>query len=651
MTVRIMVGHVLAELAKLPDESVHCVVSSPPYYGLRDYGIPPQVWGGEPGCEHEWVTECVAPQSGGTGAASAKQVTNAGTQGGVQRTIERAFCLRCGAWRCSLGLEPTVALYLDHMVEICREIRRVLRSDGTFWLNLGSSYASQGGHTAQGKNSARKGRSNVAAQNAVKGYDASGDKNPILSRQPSRALACDIDDKEPRCSPNPGSAYSDPGDEYQGGSQSHRDHSADTHLSQRRSSLPTEPTSRDNEHSDCAADLSSIAQLAARLSTNPALPQSAQVAFARAATVWADLIDAPTSLAAALESVRRMVNISGTVPQSGPSVDRTLDKAFSNSACYCGSCGKCFVRLAMSALKFKPKDLMDVPNLVKLALQADGWWCRSTIAWCKKSPMPESVTDRPTSAHEHVFLLTRSPKYFYDADAVKEDSITGDPRRPYTSQGAWDLDGRPTEQRHGGKLRPSVAKGGGFSGKWSETDQPAFRAIIENRNLRNFWLLGPSPFPEAHFATFHPRIPEIAILAGTSERGVCPKCGAQWARMTETKADDRVPYATVGAGEKAKSCRGDGNGFNKVLREDGRGGDLATKRRETLGWRATCGCDAGEPLPATVLDPFLGSGTTALVADRLGRNCIGIELSEGYAAMARRRCEDDAGLFAEVAAE
>ena len=71
----------------------------------------------------------------------------------------------------------------------------------------------------------------------------------------------------------------------------------------------------------------------------------------------------------------------------------------------------------------------------------------------------------------------------------------------------------------------------------------------------------------------------------------------------------------------------------------------------TLGWRPTCSCNASDPIPATVLDPFLGSGTTALVADRLGRNCIGIELRESYAAMARRRCEDDAGLFAEVAAE
>ena len=160
-------------------------------------------------------------------------------------------------------------------------------------------------------------------------------------------------------------------------------------------------------------------------------------------------------------------------------------------------------------------------------------------------------------------------------------------------------------------------------------------------NMRNVWLLGPNPSP-THTSPFSPpRSRDRAILAGTSERGVCPKCGAPWARMVEKKCNPNRP-----GGYNVKHYAGRGDASDLANR--GRVGDPIS---ETLGWRATCGCDASEPIPPTVLDPFLGSGTTALVADRLGRNCIGIELSEAYAAMARRRCEDDAGLFAEVAAE
>jgi len=112
----ITTGHVLSVLATWPDECVQCVVTSPPYWGLRDYGIEPQVWGGEPGCEHDW----------GTAATG-------------------AFCPRCGAWRGSLGLEPTPELYVEHLVSVFREVRRVLRTDGTLWLNLGDSYATGAG--------------------------------------------------------------------------------------------------------------------------------------------------------------------------------------------------------------------------------------------------------------------------------------------------------------------------------------------------------------------------------------------------------------------------------------------------------------------------------------------------------------------------
>ena len=109
-----------------------------------------------------------------------------------------------------------------------------------------------------------------------------------------------------------------------------------------------------------------------------------------------------------------------------------------------------------SSETLKPKDLIGIPWRVAFALQEDGWYLRSDIVWAKPNPMPESVQDRPTRSHEYMFLLSKSKKYCYDADAIKEKSSTGDMRRPYTSEGAWQMDGRPLEQRHGGSCARSV---------------------------------------------------------------------------------------------------------------------------------------------------------------------------------------------------
>ena len=145
----------------------------------------------------------------------------------------------------------------------------------------------------------------------------------------------------------------------------------------------------------------------------------------------------------------------------------------------------------------KPKNLIGIPWRVAFALQADGWHLRSDIIWAKPNPMPESVTDRPTRAHEYVFLLTKQARYYYDADAIKEPSITGDMRRPYGSQGVWDVDGRPEHQRHGGQMR---------------------KARTNGANKRSVWTIATQPFPGAHFATFPCALVEPCILAGSRPR-------------------------------------------------------------------------------------------------------------------------------------
>jgi DNA modification methylase len=189
----------------------------------------------------------------------------------------------------------------------------------------------------------------------------------------------------------------------------------------------------------------------------------------------------------------------------------------------------------------KPKDLIGIPWRVAFALQADGWYLRSDIIWSKPNPMPESVTDRPTKAHEYIFLLSKSQRYFYDAEAIKEESVTNDPRRPYGSEGAWQLDGRPKEQRPNGQPRswknsrfdigktgehqlnrdqPNV-KRGGFNGKTNALPgREAFRQFTEVRNKRSVWTVPTQSYKEAHFATFPPDLIKPCILAGCRVGGI-----------------------------------------------------------------------------------------------------------------------------------
>lgn len=278
-------------------------------------------------------------------------------------------------------------------------------------------------------------------------------------------------------------------------------------------------------------------------------------------------------------------------------------------------------KIADAKVGLKPKDLMMVPARLAIALQDDGWYLRSDIIWHKKAPMPESVTDRPTSAHEHVFLLTKQPRYFYDADAVREEMSPESAARY-----AYGFGGAKNEALKAGD-KPTAVVG--------------MRDATEGRNLRNVWTLGPEPYPDAHFATFPTEIPRRCIKAGTSERGCCPACGASWGRVAERESGTSRPKSSpLGA-------RGVSPSAHRALGQPQQANRFVTVT--TTGWEPTCACDAGDPVPSTILDPFLGSGTTLLVADQLGRHGIGIELNPEYAEMARRRIVNDAPLFASIA--
>jgi len=192
------------------------------------------------------------------------------------------------------------------------------------------------------------------------------------------------------------------------------------------------------------------------------------------------------------------------------------------------------------------KQLVGIPWRVAFALQADGWYLRSDTIWHKPNPMPESVRDRPTKAHEYVFLLSKSARYFYDSDSIRETSITGDLNSPRGSKGVLG-------SMNAG-LRGDSDKG--YSGK--------------TRNTRSVWTIPTQPYSGAHFAVMPPALADRCIKSGS------------------------------------------------------RVGDV-------------------------VLDPFSGAGTTGMVARRLRRQYVGIELNPEFADMARRRIDSDAPLLNRMA--
>lgn len=277
----------------------------------------------------------------------------------------------------------------------------------------------------------------------------------------------------------------------------------------------------------------------------------------------------------------------------------------------------------------KGKDLIGIPWRVAFALQADGWWLRQDIIWSKPNPMPESVTDRCTKAHEYIFLLSKSAKYYFDQQAVKE-SVSG------TAHKRQAKDGRPPSLAF--KMQPVGMR---------NRNNPSFQSYMKDlpaengRNIRSVWTIATKPMPKIfgveHFATFPPSLVEPMIKAGTSEKGCCPECGSPWERMT--KKDNP---STDGKTSSAYAVGMTANRLAMKRQAARERGEEFVNRIITTGWRPICVHNL-DPIPCIVLDPFFGAGTTGLVALKLGRDFIGIDLSEKYCKMAERRIYGELG--------
>ena len=361
-----------------------------------------------------------------------------------------------------------------------------------------------------------------------------------------------------------------------------------------------------------------------------------------------------------------------------------------------GTSAGTFDQKAKNVTNLKPKDLCGIPWRVAFALQADGWWLRSDIIWSKPNPMPESVTDRPTKAHEYLFLLTKSARYYYDADAVREPHAEASlPRalRGLSAENKW-VNGAPGSTAHTmSQPRKNRRKeweaehgggGSGFSGHSGYYDDNG-RLLVNpaGRNRRTVWEIATRPYSGAHFATYPPALVEPCIKAGTSERGVCPECGSPWERVVEKKSTEPTSAPTSHRHNRLQHAINSGitSARNDPVNGNSRPPRNAGTSVTTLGWRPTCEHyqyterwrefpAQGEmtddeyywstlnirlerralvafwrkfdSVPATIFDPFAGSGTTLQVARALGRNGVGLDLSAEYLHLARERLSLDA---------
>lgn len=283
----------------------------------------------------------------------------------------------------------------------------------------------------------------------------------------------------------------------------------------------------------------------------------------------------------------------------------------------------------------KRKDMVGIPWRVALALQADGWYLRSEIIWAKNSCMPEPVRDRCTRNHEHVFMLTKHEKYFYDNDAVKEPLVSD------YSRDALSKVGDDTEV-FGNNFDKAARH---ESGEKTPSTRAERGALLDpgGRNKRTVWVVNPSGYQGAHFAVWPPKLVEPMVKAASSERGACPHCGAPWQRITERIGKPGTKAAREDA-IKANQARGiaaEGTtaAITNLSVQYGNGiRNSEGVRYETLGWEPTCKCENNDgSARSVVMDIFSGSGTTGMVALDLGRDYVGIDLNDTYLDLARHR--------------
>lgn len=544
MAGRILVGDVRQRLRDLEPDSIHCVVTSPPYLGLRTYHTAPQVWGGDTACSHVWGEPIRRTGGAGKQGATSQRKGRANAPAQQLHRILGAFCTLCGAWQGEHGREPYIGLWVTHEVEIWREIRRVLRRDGVAFLNIGDAYANDGkwGGLTSGKHADHLDEANLTRVGREKRSTGLPPKSRMLL--PERLIIGLQDDGW----------------------------------------------------------------------------------VVRDQVVWSKLNPMPSSV-----------------------TDRTTP---SHELVY-----------LLSKRSWYFWDGLAIAEPASIESEARYHRERSdSHKWADGGPGGQTIAR--SLAH------MRSPVPSGWDQENKRHDIPGQ----YRGRAAGNKRHKFTEE---------------FSASVDPDDRPKARLLeiahtaYGLRNKRSVWPIATEGFAEAHFATFPTALVEPCILAATSHRGACPDCGAGFRRV------ERVSYAA----SPTKGTKNGSKSTSTIHQEGGSAGyDVRLeKETQTLGWYPACRCAGLQELPrpprvarkkgetdgrwlkrreaalrkwekvvrpqleragylstipCTVLDPFLGSGTTALVADRLGRDSVGIELNREFAEMAERRCAAENALFA-----
>lgn len=396
-------GNALDVLKTFPSDSVDCTITSPPYWGLRDYGT--AIWiDGDKNCDH---MQCKLSSDKSTlHQLPEKKKMETGIP-------YKDVCGKCGAIRKDeqMGLEKTPKEFVQKLADIFDEVKRVLKSTGTLWLNLGDSYVGGG-----------FGASNYPATN-------------------------------------------------------HK---------------------------------------------------------------W-----------------KQKTN--GGTLSAGLGKNREYSK------------------------ELKPKDLIGIPWMMAFELRRRGWYLRQDIIWSKRNPMPESVTDRCTKAHEYIFLLSKSPKYYYDAEAIKTPWKPNEHDIKRSIEGQPNYNGKHKNGYHNNKPdinRTNLVATGGVVG-----------SALNGANKRSVWHISTNGYPDAHFATFPEELIEPCILAGTSEHGCCSECGSPYERIIDKKL---VPTAKASFNSvaDARDFSADKQDQGSNRQKDGHKPGWAYSS-STLGWKKTCKCRGG----------------------------------------------------------
>ena len=265
----------------------------------------------------------------------------------------------------------------------------------------------------------------------------------------------------------------------------------------------------------------------------------------------------------------------------------------------------------------KPKDLIGIPWRVAFALQADGWYLRQDIIWHKPNPMPESVRDRCTKAHEYIFLLSKNVKYYYDHEAIKEDAKY--PQGPNSPQ--------------------SIKKGQGEFGMDTRGGLSKIGALAK-KNKRSVWTITTKTFKGAHFATFPKDLIEPCVLAGCPEK-VCVQCSEPYKLKVDIKRIPRWELSPNDPRYRPSKYENAHDSLNGNTRH-------SVTETKPLGLEKQCDCQTNETKGGTVLDPFGGSGTTGIVAASHNRNAILLELNAEYIELAKARINKEVGMMATI---